>query len=416
MSGNSLRLAAITVFLTMSAGTAAQPLDLPAPPPPGVILLRNGQVIEGRVEPAGDHYQVFLRDGELRLKAADVEFVCHDLEEGYQRKRATVQPGNVQEHLQLAQWCQRYGLLGCAANEISAAMDIDPAHPMIAVLQRRLKTAMEKPEDSPRRAEQRSKVPSPEELDKMVRGMPPGTVESFAQVIQPILMNHCMTGGCHGQQSENHLQLLRAPLGHPASRRVTQRNLCAVLQWIDRDDPAKSRLLTACTGPHGPSKVPVFTDRQVVQYRRIMEWVYQVAQQPAPDGAPDLFAEAQNPGVGDGSEDTTQPRVLPPKTPHARPMPRPDRKVHSEGVVPATDDASTVEEPARKSQTGRPLRPGPPSAKPAGKPGQRPTGQGDPPGDPFDPQPFNNQSAPTTVPPSTALPTPAAKALRGKTE
>ena len=36
----------------------------------------------------------------------------------------------------------------------------------------------------------------------MLRGMPHGAVETFTQSVQPVLLNHCATSGCHGPQSE----------------------------------------------------------------------------------------------------------------------------------------------------------------------------------------------------------------------
>ena len=56
----------------------------------GLVLLRNGQVLRGKVSAQGDHYHLLLDAGEIRLKTEDVEFVCRDLEEGYRLKRAGI--------------------------------------------------------------------------------------------------------------------------------------------------------------------------------------------------------------------------------------------------------------------------------------------------------------------------------------
>ena len=52
------------------------------------------------------------------------------LEEGYQRKRAAMAMDNVQDHLELAQWCQRHGLYRFAADELAAAAAhrTEPSH------------------------------------------------------------------------------------------------------------------------------------------------------------------------------------------------------------------------------------------------------------------------------------------------
>ena len=63
-----------------------------APPVQGMVLLRNGEVIEGRVSRDEGIYIVDLPNGRIRIRQADVDLVCSSLEEGYRRKRA-VDPG-----------------------------------------------------------------------------------------------------------------------------------------------------------------------------------------------------------------------------------------------------------------------------------------------------------------------------------
>ena len=145
-------------------------------------------------------------------RPADVDLVCTSLEDGYRRKRAAIQVGNVHHHLELAQWCLRHGLLGPAAAELADATVAEPNNPMIDVLHHRLKMALEPP-PAPETAGKSTSGPSNEELDRMVRSLPHGAVETFTQSVQPVLMNHCATGGCHGPQSDTGLRLFRVPTG-----------------------------------------------------------------------------------------------------------------------------------------------------------------------------------------------------------
>jgi hypothetical protein len=281
-------LAAVAgVVLAILAARAAVPQE---PPPPaggqGVLLLQNGRVLEGRIEQLGEWYRLSQADGEIRIRASEVQLVCRDLEDAYQRQRAMLPPHDAVAHVHLAQWCQRQGLLRAATEELDAAGQIDPSHPLVEGLRRRLQMLQEPPPAPTAPAKPAAAGPSNDELDRMVRGMPPGTVETFVQSTQPILLNHCMTSGCHGSHSTDRLQWIRAPLNQPPSRRVTQRNLYATLRWIDWEEPGRSRLLTAAGGPHGPLKAPVFADRQFGQYRRLAEWVYHVAQKPLPTDMP----------------------------------------------------------------------------------------------------------------------------------
>ena len=77
-----------------------------------MVVLRNGEVIEGRISRDEGVYIVDLPNGRIRIRQANVELVCSSLEEGYRRKRASIQVGNVHDHLELAQWCMRHNLLG----------------------------------------------------------------------------------------------------------------------------------------------------------------------------------------------------------------------------------------------------------------------------------------------------------------
>ena len=72
---------------------------LPARPQSQLLVLRNGEVLAGKVARSDDHYVVQLPNGQVRVKNADVEMVCDNLEEAYRRKRAALQAGDVPQHL-----------------------------------------------------------------------------------------------------------------------------------------------------------------------------------------------------------------------------------------------------------------------------------------------------------------------------
>src|SRR6516162_6937799 len=106
---------ALVVFLVIVQFAAAD-----GPPQTGpvvgssVLLLRNGQVIEGHIVRNGDFYSVTGPDQEMQIHVASVEFLCRDLRDGYRRKKASIQADDIQQHLQLLLWCERHGLLDCA--------------------------------------------------------------------------------------------------------------------------------------------------------------------------------------------------------------------------------------------------------------------------------------------------------------
>ena len=410
MSRRISLLLGIFPFLASLAG-GAEPSP-PAPPDnPGVLLLRNGQVIEGQIERNGEYYTVTLPDQNMQIRAATVEFACHDLREGYRQKKAAIQPRDIEQHLQLFLWCERHGLLDCAGDELDAADSLDRDHPMISVLRRRLKVEMQQKQERRRPPQNAPVPPSDDILDRMTRGMPPGTVESFVQVVQPILMNHCPGAIGYTLPGQKRLQLMRPPLGESPSRRVTQRNLYAVLECIDWDNPGESPLLKASVGSSIAATVGSFPARYSTQYQKLVQWIYQVAQKPMPaDEFPAGGVEnASFADLATGSPATSG-RAL------YRPTPRPPylpAAKRGNDKPAAESDGDSHPASGSKAESSGPVKP--PAAG-------RPTGSGQAmrktpaevaaPAidaiDPYDPATFNNQAnAPVT------LPTPAARVLRG---
>lgn len=275
-------------ILLIVCGALAGPLraDEPLTPPEsatandGLLLLRNGQVMRGKITPAGDFYFVTLSTGEIRLRKDQVELQAADLETCYQHKRKTIDTTKVSERQDLAQWCILQDLYEHAEQELAEAVAMDAKNPRSALIERQLKLARERAPRNERSHARHEHVPSNDELDRLVRGMPPGSVETFSSTIQPLLLNTCATNGCHGPQANCEMKLVRVQIGKGANRRLTQRNLHNVLQMIDRLDPPGSRLLTAPIGPHGESGAPIFTSKQAVQYRQLVNWVSRVAQTP----------------------------------------------------------------------------------------------------------------------------------------
>ena len=274
----------LSIFLAIAfAAHGDEPSALQFADDTGILLLRNGQIIAGQIQRNGDYYLVIQPDQETQVRAADVEFSCRDLREGYRQKKAAMQINDVEQHLQLSLWCERHGLLDCATDELNAVEALDRDHPMISVLRRRLKLEMHQQKTTRRPTESGPPPPSDEQLDSMTRAMPPGTVESFVEVVQPILLNHCPGAVGFALPDHKHLQLMRPPLGERPSRRITQRNLYAVLQCIDCNNPGESPLLKASVGSGAAAAVGSFPGKFSSQYHELVQWIYLVAQKPMPD-------------------------------------------------------------------------------------------------------------------------------------
>lgn len=266
------------ILAARAAGQSDTPLLAETDLIGGLVVLQNGHVLEGRVTKAGDFYRVAIEGGEIRLRSAEVDFVCRDIEEAYQRKRTQLVRGTAEEHANLARWLQRHGLLEQAAQELALASELDPRHPMIPLLKRRLETALAPPQSSAagRRPETVGPSVSSDELDRMTRELPRSTVATFTRTIQPLLSNRCATANCHGPGSENGFSFRRLSYGRSPTRRTTQRNLRATLEWVDRSHPADSKLLTVPAGAHGEGG-PVFANHDAQLARQLTAWVWRLA-------------------------------------------------------------------------------------------------------------------------------------------
>lgn len=265
-----------TLALLAAWAAAAPPPGLT--PREGLLLLRNGEVLRGRVARVGELYHVTLPEGEIRVKPEEMEFFCRDLDEGYRLKREALADGAA-GHVRLAEWCLKHSLLGYAARELADAIALDPDQPGMSGPARRLQVAREEPvKEEP--------APPPvaavavADLDQLATSLPQGGMAMFTDTIQPLLSNHCGSAGCHGQAHRDGFRLLRMPGSRVPSRRLTQRNLHAAMQIVDRQAPDDSPLLTMALEPHGGAAAPVFAGVETLKYRQIAAWVRYVA---APD-------------------------------------------------------------------------------------------------------------------------------------
>jgi hypothetical protein len=274
--------ALVLAIIILAAAAVGRADDPPLGPQRGVLLLRNGELIEGDVTLSGDRYDVVVPSGEIHVRRSDVQFVGRTLLDCYDRRKAMVSVDKVHDHLELAEWCLRHRLYDQTALALADAVNTDATHPRIGLLERRLKFELDQQSQATRGKSTQSELPSARDLDRMVQGLPPGAVETFTSTIQPMLLNHCSTAGCHGPQGNASLRLLRVPTGQAPSRRATQRNLYAVLSAIDQNHPGDSPLLSAPTRAHGQAKSAVFTTREALQYRQLLTWVYTVSNQQAP--------------------------------------------------------------------------------------------------------------------------------------
>ncbi len=143
-----------------------------------LVVLRNGEVIAGKISRDGDRTIVTSEGTEIRLAPREVDFTCQTLDEAYMVQRNRIIAGRIEDHLNLADWCLRHQLLGYAAREITFAMQLDAKNPRVAQLDGRLRRALvpEPVQASGAGASTAARPVPTEELERLVRSLPPGTV------------------------------------------------------------------------------------------------------------------------------------------------------------------------------------------------------------------------------------------------
>lgn len=266
---------------------------------PACLLLRNGNVLEGRVRYVGGHYRVLGEGSELRVPPDEVATVAPSLDAVYSWRRAQLSAPTVDDHVALAAWCLDQELWPQASRELLDARALAPRDARIARLQWRLVHAALAPPPQTAAVPEPAKqeVPADKVDPDLLGPLPEGALEQFTRQIQPMLVNNCTNGGCHQPGGERAFQLNRDLLHGMAGQSSTQANLTAVLAAIKEQQPEESPLLVATRGPHGGRDGPAFTGRHADLQKRLEEWVRLVAVGPAPEPPANAPPAARDRGV-----------------------------------------------------------------------------------------------------------------------
>jgi hypothetical protein len=352
----------------LTAGSAGPPTGLVAAPAQGMLLLKNGETLEGKISAAGDFYLVVAENTEMQVRARDVEALCRDLDHVVAHKAAKLDPRSADDHLGLAQWCIDRELYGIAARELTVAYRIDDTHPRIALLERRMKAAMTAPRAVPPPPKPVAPAIDEATVNRALAGLSSETVHDFTVRVQPLMMNYCATAGCHGPKPKSEFHLERVYLNELNDSRVVRRNLYAALKQVDRRNPATSKLLTVPLTPHGGGKTALFHAHNAEHYRQLAIWVGKVASTSHAAAAGPTTAAATTP------TDPLLQRlpIAPPGGPAVSPAAAPP-------AGPASSPAGVGPSTAPSSNTA------PQSSVPAAPAPSAPTG------DPFDPEIFNRR-------------------------
>ncbi len=254
-----------------------------------VLILKNGNVMEGDVEKVGGQYCLRKGKSEVWIAADKITQLCADWEDAYSYAQRFIKADSAVDRVRLARWCQLHKLHDKSLLEARIALNLDPsntdAKQIITLLERELDVSG-KP--SPAK-------PAPAIKQEPAKALPfvdvtTDTLIGFQSRVQPILFNACIT--CHATGHGGRLHLDRASTTRQQA--AAQHNLAAIMPYIDFDRPALSPLLLKAITAHGDSPHAPIKNRDAKPFEAIQHWIEQMI--------------ARNPHLKD-QRDATRPAV-----------------------------------------------------------------------------------------------------------
>ena len=280
---SALRSALHPILLLLgSAGVlaGADGFVLPTDPPPlvnepGVLVLKSGRAISGRISQNAGGFVVEQPHGSIVVPFEFTDFPASDLQDAIRKYHERTPNPTAGFHVNLAQWCLQHQLLDEARTELHAALVLEPHRQDARHMLRRLDALLDPPEapaaePAPIRQVAGFDVPEVTSL----AGLDPEHARVFTERVQPILMNKCGNASCHGPAAENEFRLTRVRLTGGAHRVHSERNLAVTLRYVDQQSPDRSPLLVVPQGNHGRAGRTIFNGPFAHdQLQTLREWV-----------------------------------------------------------------------------------------------------------------------------------------------
>ncbi len=258
MAPMTSRIAAIAAFALCTpahVGTAGHP----------VVLLRNHNVLKGEARLQDGKWMVELADGgQVQLEGWRVIGTFPSIAAAFAWRREQLAPHDTDALFSLAFWALRHDH---PAGAVSILRDLQAgrsADPRWNVLEREL-----------RREAQRSPQGPPPDRRLPRRGLSvkettPQQREEFARVVEPVLLRHCSSVGCHGPGGDFAFRLVPPPPTAQRSAAASTHNLRTTLRQVDPRSPLQSRLLEWATRPHATDRLipplpPDSTDSRILR-------------------------------------------------------------------------------------------------------------------------------------------------------
>jgi hypothetical protein len=275
-----------------------------------VLLLKNGQVMEGDIEKVGTQMRVRRGASEVWINADLSARLCADWDDAYVFMQTLIKADSAGDQVRLARWCNMHHMNDKALTHAKIALDLQPDHAGA----RQIVTLLERSQREPGAKQAPVSISTPastsaKSSESAFLDVTAETSIAFTAKVQPILMNTCAC--CHANGGGGKFVLERVSEG--GQKVASLRNLAAVLNYIDMDRPSISPLLVKAVSPHG-SGTPPIKDRSAKPFIALKDWLdLTIARNPqlkeyhaAKKGVPTKTPSDQ-PRVGFGSQNAATP-------------------------------------------------------------------------------------------------------------
>ena len=251
-----------------------------------ILVLVDGKVVRSAFTPRPDGYDVAVPGGRLFVESSRVRLVAKDMADAYRLMRGSYQELTPDTHLEIARWCLANQLPAEGQRELLDAMQLDPNRKDIRrLLESTMKSQAEAAASGSGLTQYPAlRSPSGAPESRSLAGLSTGVAQEFVRHVQPLLTNKCSSTGCHGPSTASEFKL--TPVRNGSQPLIAERNLAAVLKFVDVTNPEESALLEMLDRQHGGMVAPIFRGRTGTQQQKVLrDWVFAASADIAPEAA-----------------------------------------------------------------------------------------------------------------------------------
>lgn len=287
---------------------------------PEVLLLEGNRVMRGYITVGRETLSV-EQDGAgiVIVPKAQVRFQGPDMHSIYVFLLDGLGSGaSADDHVRLARWCITYKMLPEARFELETALTLEPGRDDIrrnlatldSFAKRTLDPVKAVKSQSPAQRRQRMLGMGEDEVESL-GGLSREAGQQFTTRVQPILMRNCTNSACHGPLAEHPLKFTIVRLGSNTRRSASERNLLALLKYVDREHLESSPLWIVLTTNHGAQGSSIFTGlKSSEQLQTCKDWVLSITKpsDPIEDRLTSSRSQARSQSRATASE-RSEPRI-----------------------------------------------------------------------------------------------------------